>query len=33
MLSESLSPRRGASSGYGWWRWPPDMEGSCACIE
>jgi hypothetical protein len=33
MLSGSLSPRHGASSGCGWRRRPPDMEGSCEYIE
>jgi hypothetical protein len=32
MLSGSLSPRHGASSGSGWRRRPPDMEGSCEYI-
>jgi hypothetical protein len=29
----SLSPRHGASSGCGWRRRPPVMEGSCENIE
>jgi hypothetical protein len=33
MLYVSLSPRYGASSGCGWRRRPPDVEGSCECIE
>jgi hypothetical protein len=32
MLSGSLSPWQGTSSGCGWRRQPPDMEGSCECI-
>jgi len=29
----TLSPRSGASSGLGWSRLPPSMEGSCECIQ
>jgi len=32
MLSGSLSPRHAPSSGCGWRRQPPDMEGSCQHI-
>jgi hypothetical protein len=27
MLCETLSPQHGASSGCGWRKWSPDMEG------
>jgi hypothetical protein len=30
---ESLLPQHGASSGYGWRRRPPGMQGNCECIE
>jgi len=33
MLSGSLPPRHGASSGCGWRRRPPGMEGNCEYIE
>jgi hypothetical protein len=33
MLCSYLSPRHGASSSFRWRRRPPDMEGSCECIE
>jgi hypothetical protein len=29
----SLSPQRGACSGWGWWRRPSDMEVNCEDIE
>jgi len=31
MLSGFLSPQHDTSSGGGWTRRPPDMEGSCEC--
>jgi len=33
MLYGSLLPLHGAAPGCGWRRRPPDMEGSCECID
>jgi len=33
MICGSLSPWHGATSGFGWRRQPPDMEGNCEYIQ